>query len=168
MKTDFWSRRGFTLVETVMALGIAMLFLAAIFMLLSVGLTTSQDASNDTTVGLILRETASRMRGVAFSASPSTSHNFYFDNRGRFVDQTTADVRNNEYLAVATVATLATPPSHANLRAVVVKVYSRVGQTANAPVPPGTPKATFTLLKTSASGRGWQSLDPSYQPKIDL
>jgi hypothetical protein len=61
--------RAFTLVETVMALGIAMLFLAAIFTLLSVGLTTSKDASDDTVIGLILRDVANRIRGEKMNAS---------------------------------------------------------------------------------------------------
>jgi uncharacterized protein (TIGR02598 family) len=162
-------RRGFTLVETVLALGIAMLFLAAIFTVLSVGLTTSQDASDDTTIGLILQETASRVRGTSLAPAPGAPLKFYFDNRGRFVDQNTDDPSKNFFVAVATPAALNSAPQNANLLAVVVKVYSRVDPVKEAAIPSSaTPKATFSLLKTTTSGKGWTKLDPSYQPKIDL
>jgi type II secretory pathway pseudopilin PulG len=158
--------RAFTLVETVMALGIAMLFLAGIFTLLSVGLTTSKEAADDTVIGLIFRETSNRVRGKPLSPAPNDPSKLFFDNRGRFVDQDTGDKSKNAFLAVATVATPDAIPPHANLMAVVVKVYALVepGQT----IPTTAPKATFSLLKTSTSGQGWKQLDGTYQPKIDL
>jgi uncharacterized protein (TIGR02598 family) len=158
---------GFTLVETVMALGISMLFLAGIFTLLSVGLATSKDAADDTVIGLILRETSNRVRGEPLAPASSSPLKYFFDNRGRFVDQDTGDTSKNAFMAVAAVSEMNSAPAHSNLAAVVVKVYAlpQPGQTS---IPTTPPKATFSLLKTTASGKGWKQLDPSYQPKIDL
>jgi uncharacterized protein (TIGR02598 family) len=158
---------GFTLVETVMALGIAMLFLAGIFTVLSVGLATSKDASDDMVIGLILRETDGRIRGAAM-APAGAPRRFYFDNRGRFVDQETGDPSKNYFVATATVSALDAAPPDSDLAAVVVKVYPRVEPVKEAAVPATEPQTTFTLLKTTASGGGWKQLDPAYAPKIDL
>jgi uncharacterized protein (TIGR02598 family) len=160
-------RSGFTLVETVLALGIAMLFFAAIFTVLSVGLTNSKDASDDTVIGLILRETGNRIRGEALAAAPNTPLKFYFDTRGRFVDQAKDDRSKNAFLAVATVSDLASPPPNSNLVAVVVKVYSLTNPMETS-IPTTAPKATFSLLKTTSAGKGWKKLDPTFEPKIDL
>ncbi|MBE2202943.1 MAG: hypothetical protein IAE94_01190 [Chthoniobacterales bacterium] len=157
---------GFTLVETVMALGISMLFLAGIFTLLSVGLTTTKEAADDTVIGLILRETDTRIRGEKLAPAGTPVTNF-FDARGRFVDQATGNTSQNSFVAVTTFSALNSPPANSRLLAAVVKVYflPQLGQTT---IPTNAPKATFSLLKTSASGKKWLDLDASYEPRIDL
>lgn len=155
--------------ELVLALGIAMVFLAGIFALLSIGLSTSKEAMDDTTLGLVLREASNRIRGREFAASTNNPLILYFDNRGRPLEQTPENVKENTFCAIATPSALSTAPPHANLLAVVVQIYGGIAQVPNASIPGGaSPKATFSLLVTSSAGKGWKQLDSSYTPKIDF
>jgi hypothetical protein len=131
-----------------------------------VGLTTSKDASDDTVIGLILRDVANRIRGEKMNAS-APPRQYFFDNRERFVDQETGDKSKNAFMAVVTIAFPDNPPPHSHLAAVVVNVHPLPNPNQTT-IPNLPPKATFTLLKTTASGKGWRELDPSYEPRIDF
>lgn len=170
----------FTLVEMVLALGLTSIFLVGIITIMSSGITSSSEASNDSRLSLIVQDVANRVRGVEFlkdsqNGVVSAIPNQYYSRDGRWLDQTDADqAKENAYLAVVKKGKPATQPANANMMAVVVEIYWPVNQVPNGDALPAGVKpdgsnanAKFSTMVAPWTGKGWKDIDSTYIPKIE-
>ncbi|CAN5384039.1 hypothetical protein BH09VER1_BH09VER1_07260 [soil metagenome] len=87
---DMKNRRGFSLVEVVLAIGIFSFAIVAIFGLLSVGMRSSKESDNDLAISLMARTVASSLRLEGFSSvltnagyvQGGASPKYYFNHEG--------------------------------------------------------------------------------------
>lgn len=167
----------FTLVEIVLALGVASVFLIGIVSLLVTGLDSSQAAGNDTRLSLIFRDVANRVRGAQFVADQSTLviPEVFYDAEGIVWDPNPppagAPPRPHPFYGVRTRALDIDPslkPAHSSLLAIQVEVFWPVAETSGGPQISGTAKMHFSFYCASAAGNGWRSLDSTFVPVIEL
>lgn len=164
--------KGFTLVEIVLALGVASVFLVGIVSLLSSGLLSSREAAGDTRVSLIVRDIANRIRGKEMQATDNLLGPVYYTADGEWIDPSaSATPLQQAHFGVKVKAVAPNPaPSNANVLAVILEVYWPIKHSSGGPeIEAGaTAKTKFTYYATTAAGSGWSVIDPSFVPKIEL
>ena len=86
------SPSAFTLVEMVLAIGIACFAIIAVLGLFSVGAQSSRSSNDDTNLALMTRQAVAWIRTQSFtSMSASTGTLLYFDSMGQLVRNTAGD-----------------------------------------------------------------------------
>lgn len=163
---------GFTLVEIVLALGVASVFLVGIVSLLSTGLASSREAAADTRVSLIVRDVASRVHGKPMVAAAPLLQPMFYTEDGKWINpMAPVSPPPSALFGVATKAVTPNPaPANTNLLAIVVDIYWPVQNGTGGPsIPTGAvPKSTFSFYVTSEAGSGWSNLDSSFTPKVEF
>jgi uncharacterized protein (TIGR02598 family) len=116
--------RAFSLVEVVLALGVASFGLISMMGLLCVGVQTEHDAISTTTEAEIAQQLASELQLASYSvvsASPAT--NYYFTQEGFATNRA-----NAVYFASVSAPTVVTAPgspnSSANMKKAVISIWS--------------------------------------------
>lgn len=79
------NRGGFSLVEVVMALGIAAFALVSMLGLFSVGIGAGKHSGEDTEISAMSLQVISRFRNITNNAIPAST-NLYFDYQGRYTN----------------------------------------------------------------------------------
>ena len=112
----------FSLVEVVMALGIAAFCLVALLGLMPVGLKTVRDARGDSLRAEILKSMGNIAQQTDYSLlSNLNSTNYYFDINGLIVNSNSSDV---VYKALLSTGTVVVPPTSTttNITSVTVAI----------------------------------------------
>jgi len=121
------TRDAFSLIEVTIALGVVAFALVAILGLVPVALRSAREATDDTRSSLIAQDVATRARALFSSSSAlSPSTNWWYDNEGRFIDQSAGANFTNALYRVSVVsgdlASYPTNVSNTALRGVKVAI----------------------------------------------
>jgi len=140
----------FSLIEVTLALGVVAFALVAILGLVPVALRSAKDATEDTRVSLIAQDIAVRSRALFSSSSAlSPSTNWWYDNEGRFIDQSSGANFADAFFRVGVVggdlATYPTNVSGSTLRAVNVTVAWPVNTEDGNVIAPAANGASFPM-----------------------
>lgn len=132
-------RQGFSLVEVVLALGVASFALMTMFGTMAVGLTAIKDASDDTLHAQIMAQVASTVQQTPFNTLESfvsSDGTVYFDQSGQKVDSAGQSIyRANLDFEAGSEATYPGAPAGLNASANVVAITVSTQ-------PPGAQKPT--------------------------
>lgn len=167
-------RAAFTLVEVVMVIGVISFALVAIIGVLPAGMNASKDATNQTMVSLILEDVHNRLQLQPLTPGAAAFSPAYFDDRGVYISPnpsspTAATLANAYYRADVTIGTWNSAPANtSSLRPVTVALSWPVNPGTGNAIGPKNPQATVAFGVTSLAGPAWQSVDPTYVPKVEF
>ncbi len=115
----------FTLVEVVLALGVASFGLISMLGLLSVGLRTAHDAISTTTETEICQQLANQLQLSNYSTiSTSGPTTYYFTQEGFATNQANAVYTATVSAPTTLTAPGNTPANSANMKSVVISIWS--------------------------------------------
>ncbi len=164
-----WRRGAFSLIEIVLALGVAAFVLVALLSLTSVGMNSLNDSGHDTITGMVLKDV--RLQLIGTEIAPTTAPVYYYSKEAVRLDQSVAaDVARNYYR----VRVDKTPPSgfadidDGGLMAVMALIEWPAATVANGAPPTASEqnRKESTFLVGTGSTQKWQALDSSFQPRI--
>lgn len=167
--------RGFSLIEVVLAMGIAAIALVSILGMLPYAMESSQASADQTAIGTVLEEVHERIKGEVSKVGVVPGSPYFYDPQGRFWEEGKGDrvagaAGFDRFFRVD--VELQELPSdgafeHADdLLAAVVEISWPVDDEGN-PLGRRNPKTTITYPLTTLTGPDWELIDPDYEPKVE-
>lgn len=169
------TRRGFSLIEVVLAMGIASVALVSILGMLPHAMESSRSSADQTAIGTVLEEVHDRIKGEPLEAGPVAGSPFVYDQQGRFQGgssdagevATGADQRFFRVeVELQEMPVDGLPPGADGLLAAVVEISWPLDESGE-PRGSGNPKSVITYPLTTLTGPDWEIIDPDYTPKIE-
>ncbi|MDF1852391.1 MAG: prepilin-type N-terminal cleavage/methylation domain-containing protein [Verrucomicrobiales bacterium] len=173
--TVWHGRSGFSLIEVVLAMGIAAIALVSILGMLPYAMESSQASADQTAIGTVLEEVHDRIKGEPLEVGVPSGSPYFYDAQGRFWEEGVADreagsVGNDRFFRVdVDLQDLpsSVPFEHSEgVLAAVVAISWPVDE-AGEPRGRGNPKTSITYPLTTLTGPDWQVIDPDYKPKVE-
>ena len=151
----------FSLAEVVIALGLVSFSVIATFGLIAVGLDSSRESVNDTIVGLIFRDAASRIEGKPLAATGANPYSYYYDRNGVAVNSI-ADPSAYYEVKVSLVN-----PSGGSGSLLAVLIEARWPLVSGA-LAANSKTSTTTTYVTTLTPPQWKDLQNSFVEKVEL
>jgi type II secretory pathway pseudopilin PulG len=162
------TRLGFSLVEVVISLSIVSFALIAILGLLPVGLNALKESATQTTTSLLLPQIRQILVGEEH-APKAFANPYYFDVSSKYLGQNPS---SESYFRVEMKLGKPTDvPTDTNLLVAVAFISWPTDEIGEVPTDQnGDPvnSQIFSFYVTPMTGKGWQILDPTFKPKIEL
>lgn len=176
---------GFSLVEIVLALGIATIALVSMIGFLPKAMEGASDGADQTAIGLMLEDVHDRIEGALLKVGEVSvldqdgkvvgKSPFFYDQRGVYVDpnkvasEQDSIVTGRFYRVEVEIVKPESSASTTNLGevlAIKVDLFWPIKEDGEAfrPDKPGSSVTYFTAAKT---GPGWRNTDSTYEPKIE-
>lgn len=166
---------GFSLIEVVLAMGIAAIALISIIGMLPYAMESSRASADQTAIGTVLEEVHDRIKGEPLEVGITAGSPYFYDVQGRFWeegvgDRVAGEVGSDRFFRVD-VELQELPRDgafeHAGaVFAAVLEISWPVDEEGIA-VGRGNPKTTITYPLTTLTGRDWEVIDPDYVPKVE-
>ncbi len=165
-------RAAFSLVEIVITLGIIATVVVALLGVLPAGMESAREASSRTVLAAVLEDIHNRLEGHKLEAGSLPTSPFYYDPQGVFISEnaTSEEKAQRIYRADIEIGDLhaASTPEHTDgLMSVKVDVWWPVDGESGRPFQK-KPRTSVSYYLTTLTGRDWEKIDPSYEPKIEF
>lgn len=153
----------FSLVEVTLAMGLVSVAVIATFGLISIGLNSARDSTDDTVTSLIFQDLGARLQGQPMV--PKVLTPYYYSKEGVAVK--TAAQKDAYYQATITLGKPVGTSADADVLSAVVEVKWPV---VNGVVPnvSSARSSTFSTLVTTSTPPAWVETQATFQPKINL
>lgn len=175
MKPPATNLKGFSLIEVVLAMGIAAIALISILGMLPYAMESSRASADQTAIGTVLEEVHERVKGEPIKAGVVAGSPYFYDPQGRFWEEGVADRAagaagfDRFFRVDVELQELPSdgPFEHADeVLAAVVEISWPVDEEGNA-IGRKNPKTTITYPLTTLTGPDWKVIDPDYEPKVE-
>lgn len=128
--------RAFSLIETVLALGVVSFALTALISMMPVGLTLMRDSAQTTVQADVLRRLATEFQEMPLDQLASSTNMRYYSDQGATVDSDADGFVGVAWTVSPHTALLqdASTYTNANLRTVTISFYNRADRAKNPPL----------------------------------
>jgi uncharacterized protein (TIGR02598 family) len=171
MKT-FNNRSAFSLVEIVITLAIISTVVVALIGILPAGMDSAREAANRTVLAAVLEDIHNRLEGNQLKEGMLEESPFFYDTQGVFIPDTATGEEKAERIYRADIEIVKVHSDHLpentdGLMGVKIAVWWPVDG-ASGKAFQKEPQTSISYYLTTLTGRDWETIDPSYEAKIEF
>lgn len=167
----FGNDRGFTLIETSLAIALAAILVTAGFAMLPHANKAAQDAGDYTVLGLVMEDVRDRIEGQALVEGVPEISPLYYDLDGRPIDPDQEERSQDRHyrvdLELVKMAESQRPVDAEELLAARIEFSWPVDSQSGDALGDRNPRYETTFLVTTLTGPDWEAIDPDFQPRVE-